>query len=625
METFTLKSVKKLIGQFDQIELHPQIMEPIPDLLKKAEKRLSRSSTSQSRQLKQALCELENRKVSYLYRIEHQFQIEVHHSIDFLKHELMKKMVDWVYDYPGFNPDTHDRFPERKINEVCEQYPAYASLLLRDARLLLDFFKWSIRDNNEVAPFVLFPKQLEMLRNSNLAQRTGYNQGKDLEIRTSYDSEGHMIRTLWLPVEGEHVNAAKWKDKIAISDGSERTLEEIFAVFENKNHHPGDLEYFPRIGITYWPSYEPWKVMDVGSDKFWHEGPQLRILSIAEAKRLYGNTVPGLKMEERIVPVESLIERDGMYWIEHDRSLLNEVKPLEFHGSLVKVRMRERVPIDGRNFLKVVRASKQADMSFLKTHGFGDVLIPLESGRYYLFSCGKYPKVYPESTFRLISEFVRVVLATLQIVDDNVFFNHRNHTHECIGLTPKEGHILLEIIRLLMVLARDDKLGFEFQAEGCAKMEQVDVVKLLMYLTETFDEIDDREVKQKVAEVLYSKELDRYDLHHLPNFFRTTLDYVNPEGGLGVVFSLIKKCFLWLQPYLVSLVFLSIGAWRGMTFQIGGRSIRLSHTTSSCWHDQSYYRHSIYHPGWLHYQQEAKGITLLKRKLDLVKLPFYKD
>ena len=624
METLALNKIKKLIKQFDRFEAEPEDFALMGNILEKTDRGLLEGEKYKSVQAKRACCELECRKVSYLYRIEHQYEIVVSHSVDFLKQELMRYMVDWVYEYPGFNPDTHDRFPERKINDMCECYPAYASLLLKDKKLRFDFLKWAIRDNNEVAPMVLFASIHKRLQQCNLSQRTGYNQGHDLEIRTSYDAEGHMIRSLWMPVEGNHYNIADTKVKILMKDGSERTLAEILDLFQNKIHEPGDLEYFPRIGVTYWPSYEPWKVMDVASPKFWHDGPQLRILSIEEAQRLYGITVPGLKMIEQMVPLESLIKRNGLYWIEHDRSLLNEVEPLEFRGSLVKVRMRERIPVDGKNFLKVVRATKQSDMGFLRTHGFGDILIPLESGRYYLFNLGKYPKYYPESTFQLVHEFVTVVLAALQIVDDNVFFNHRNHTNECIGLNPREGHILLEIIRFLMVLARDDKLGFEFQTEGCAKMEQVDIVKLLMYLTQEFENLSDEDVKKKITEILYTSELDSYDQEHLPNFFRTTLDHVNPEGGLGLVFSLIKKCFYWLQPSLVSLAFLSIGVWRGMTFQIGGRAVKLSHMNSSCWHDGSSYHHSLYHPGWMHDQQEKKGITLLKRKLDLIKLPYYR-
>jgi len=625
METLALPKVKRLIKKFDQFESKPEGFDQMASVLEKTNLLLLEAPKAKSESLKQALYELECRKISYLYRIEHQFEIVVHHSIEFLQQELMEHMVTWVYEYPGFNPDTHDRLPERKVNEICKRYPAYASLLLKDVKLRLDFFKWAIRDNNEVDPMVLFTSLHRKLQQCNLSQRTGYNQGKDLQIRTSYDAEGHMLRTLWIPVEGQHYNVADTKTKIVLKDGSERTLEEIFEMFKKKTQTPGDLEYFPRVGITYWPSYEPWKVMDVGSPKFWHQGPQLRILSIEEAQRLYGQTVPGLKYIEQMVPLESLIKRDGLYWFENDRSLLNEVEPLEFRGSLVLIRMRERIPIDGKNFLMIVRATKQSDMSFLRNHGFGDLLIPLESGRYYLFSVGKYPKVYPETTLKLLNEFVAVVLAALQVVDDNVFFNHRNHTNECIGLHPKEGHILLEIIRFLMVLARDDKLGFEFQTEGCAKMWQVDVVKLLMYLTKEFEDLSDDDALKKIIEILYTPELDGYDQEYLPNFFRTTLDYVEPEGGLGFVFSLIKKCPLWMQPSLVTLVYLLLGVWRGMTFQIGGRAVKLSHMNSSCWYDGSYYQHSTYHPSWLHHQQEAKGITLLKRKLDLIKLPYYKD
>lgn len=626
METLTLNKIKKLLKKFDAFEVKPEDFSGLDKLLADADLCLVEGRKSKSKEMDAAANKLECRKISLLYRLERGEEMPVSQTKDYLKHELNKKMVDWVYSYPGFNPDTHDRFPEKKIIEVCERYPAYASLLLKDNKLLIEFFKWAIRDNNPVAPMVIFASLQEVLKECNLSQRTGYSFGRDLEIRMDYDREGHIIRSLWIPVEGVHRNIAEKDITVIFGDDSERTLEDLFLMFKNKVYYPGDVEYFPRIGITYWPSYEPWKVMNFASPTFWHEGPRLRILDIEEAQRIYGKTVPGLKVIEQMVPLESLIERDGMYWMEHDRALFNEVEPIEWHGSLVKVRMRERIPVDGKNYIHVIRATKEKDMSFLRTHSFTDVLIPLESGRYYLFDMGKYPKKYPETTLRLVTSFVKVVLAALQVVDDNVFFNHRNHTRECIGLKPHEGKILLEIIRLMLILARDDKLGFEFQTEGCAKMIQVDIVKMLIYLaSKDGEEVSDDEVREKIMEYLYTHELDQFDLEHLPNFFRVTLDEVNPEGGLGILFALIKKCFKGIQPYLVSLVYLLMGVWRGMTFQIGGRRVKLSHMGSSCWHDDSYYRHSLYHPGYMHKQQEEKGITLLKRKLDLIKLPFYKD
>ncbi|NGX57158.1 MAG: hypothetical protein K940chlam3_00041 [Chlamydiae bacterium] len=627
METITHNKIKKLIKKFDQFEEQPGDFEVVDDILARADQCLREGKKYKSKQMTAACHKLEGRKVSLIYRTERDEDLSVPHTQDYLKHELNQKMVDWIYVYPGFNPDSHDRDPERKIIEVCERYPAYANLLLKDEKLLIEFFKWAIRDNNQVAPMVMFASLQELLKRCNISQRTGYNAGEDLRIKTDYDREGHILRSLWLPIEATPQNIAERDKKVTLKDGSERTIEEILELFKNKVHTPGDLEFFPRVGITYWPSYEPWKVMNVASPTFWHEGPQLRILDVEEAQNIYGKTVPGLKIIEPMVPLDSLIEHeeDGTYWMEHDRFLFNEVEPIEWHGSLVKVRMRERIPVDGKNFIQVVRATKEKDMSFLRTHSFGDILIPLESGRYYLFNMGKYPKFYPETTYRLLSSFVKVVLAVLQIVDDNVFFNHRNHTRECIGLKPEEGRVLLEIVRFLLILARDDKLGFEFQTEGCAKMLQVDIVKTLIYITTTFEEISDEEIKKKITELLYTPEMDQYDLDHVPNFFRTTLDKVNPEGALGIVFTLIKKCFYWMQPYLVSLTYLIIGVWRGMTFQIGGRAVKLSHMRSSCWHDGSSYKHSLYHPGYMHQQQEDKGITLLRRKLDLIKLPFYKD
>jgi hypothetical protein len=623
METIALVKIKKLIREFDHFERHPTEFERVDDLIEKADLCLEKCSKYDTDEAKAGCGRLRARKISLIYRLEMEHRVKLRDSIEFLHHELNKKLVDWVYEYKGYNPDTHDRDPEKKIIEVCEKYPLFAGLLLEDRRLLIDFFKWAVRDNNPVAPMVMFASLTELLKKCNLSQRTGYNKGCDILIHTTHDVEGHIIRTLAIPIEGKHYNIANQAQEVLLKDGTERTLEEIFDVFRNKVHGPSDLEFFPGIGVTYWPSYEPWKVMNFDDPRFWEGPPPLRIISQKEAREIYGETVPGIEMIETELPREKIIERDGMYWVENDLALLNEVEILEETGGFVRVRMRERIPVDGKNYINIVRATKERDMSFMKTHGFGDVLIPLPSGRYYLFSMGKYPKKYPESVIRLVLDFVNVVLAALQVVDDNVFFNHRNHTRECIGLKPEQGKTLLEIIRFLLILARDDKLGFEFQTEGCAKMEQVDIVKMVMLIEEE-GHPDEEEIRRKIAEFLYSKNLDAYDIKNLPNFFRTTLDLVEPEGVLGLVLAFIKKFPYFMQPYMVTAVYLLTGVWRGMTFRIGGRDITLSHMQSSCFRDTTPYKHSLYHPGYLHYQQEQKGITLIKRKLHDIKLPFYK-
>lgn len=623
MEALTLVKIKKLISKFDQFERNPSEFESIEKLIEKADKLLEEGYRYDSQESVDMCHKLMGRRISLIYRLEMGDRLKLRDSVEYLHYELNKKLVDWVYDYTGFNPDTHDRDPERKIIDVCYQFPAYASLLLRDEKLLMEFFKWAVRDNNPVTPMVMFPSLAELLTQCNLSQRTGYNEGKDFKIHSDFDAQGHIIRKLMIPIEGIHYNIADPETKVRLKDGSERTIGQILKTFLNKVKGPSDLEFFPRIGITFWPSYEPWKVMDFDDPEFWVGPPQLRIINLQEAQRIYGKTVPGIHTIEKVVLRENIIERDGMYWIEHDNALLNEVKILEELGGLVKVKMRERIPVDGINYIHVVRATKQKDMSFLRTHGFGDVLIPLKSRRYYLFTMGKYPKKFPSSVFKLVADFVKVVLAALQVVDDNVFFNHRNHARECIGLTPSQGKTLLEIIRFLLILARDDKLGFEFQTEGCAKMEQVDIVKMLMMIEEK-EHPKQLEIRNKIAELLYSKELDRYDLDHIPNFFRTTLDRVEPEGTLGLLLAFVKKFPYRLQPYMVTTVYLLSGVWRGMTFKIGKRNVRLSHMESSCYRDHTLYKHSLYHPGYLHFQQEKKGITLLKRKLAAIKLPFYK-
>jgi hypothetical protein len=619
-----LKSICKLISEFDDFERLPSEQEVGQDLIYKADYYLKSQIVSDLHNAAREIERLQARKTSLIYRLELDHLLEFRGSPEDLHHEMNKFLVDWIYQSKGFNCDTFDHDPEKKIIEVCERFPVYARLLLKDRILRNRFFQWAIRDNNPIAPIVYFPSLAEQLIRCNLAQRIGYNKGADLLIRKSYSSEGHAIRTLHIPVEGSQVNIGNQEKKVTLKDGTELTLGQLLEIFRKKRHGSNDIEFFPGVGITYWPSYEPWKVLDLDNTEYWKDGPQLKILNLREARKLYGKTVPGMKMIETVVPFEKIVERDGAYWFDDDLFLLNEVEIIDEIGGFARIRMRERIPVDGNNFIYVIRATKEKDMSAMKTHGFGDILIPLKSGRYSLFTLGKYPREYPDGVMSLIANFANVVTGSLQVVDDNIFYNHRNHTRECIGLKTEQGKIFLEIIRILLMLARDNKMGFEFQTEGCCKMVQVDILKMLMLLEEE-GYTDAETVREKVKEWLYSEKISGYDFDKLPNFFRTTVDRVKGDGALGWFVTVIKKFPCFLQPYLFTATFLFMGAWRKMTFKVGKRDVILSYLRSSCFWDGSAFRLSCYNPGYLHYQQEKKGITLLKRKLRYIKLPFYKE
>lgn len=615
MEITTLNKLKKLIRRFDRFECEPSDFLHVDSLLAEAKRKLAKAEQfPESKAVQDASFALRGRVVSLLYRLDRGSELPA--KVDCEK--LLAKMAKTILDYKGFNEDTFDLMPSLKVEELCTYYPAYAELIAENDALFLEFFKWAIRDNNQVAPFVLFPAMVEVFKECNLSQRIGYYQGEHLTVHIDHDYDGNPIKWLALRIEGKEIKIGDQKQKVRMRDGSVRTVAEIFKVFKAKTKHPGDLELLGELGITYWPSYQPWKIMDLHADKFWLTVPPLKILTTEEVQQRFGMTVPGLDYVEEMVPRTALIERDGLFFIENDRFILNEVEVLEEGRDYLKVRMRERVAVDGRNFLSVMRATCEKEMSFLRTHAFADVYIPLGDGRYQVFNDGKYPQKYPSNLFRLVTDFVRTVLAALQIYDDNVWFNHRNHTREAIGLYPKQGYVLMEIKRYLLKLARDDKLGFEFQAEGCAKMQQVDIFKMLMLLQHE-KRADPEGIEHRITDMLYSEELENYDLTNIPNFFRTSLYQVQPEGFLGCFYALIKMTPLWMQPYVVSLVYMVFGAWRGLKIKLGQRDVEMTHLHSKCWHDETSYKHSLYHPGFLHKQQQYKGITLEKRKRDALR------
>ncbi|GEM_PF-3057192 len=613
MESSYTHKAERLISRLDAFERNPEEFMLVDSLVAEAKRRLRRGAKHQSREAQAVSNRLCQRQLALIYRLEMDEELEGLYDLHELKEELLDFLGEWIAAYPGFNRDNFDPQPSLKVDHVVDNYPAFADLLIRDKAIRIRFFKWAVRDSNQVDPFVLFPSLVEDLVRSNLSQRTGFYKGRHLVIHRDRNYDQNLICWLGLPFQGKEVNIAKKEEKVVLSDQQTRTVEEVFKVFENKRHTPGDVEFLEE-GIIYFPSYESWKVFDLEDPEFYKKGPILERLSVDEVQTRYGKTTPGLDLVRKEVSVNDLIERGEHLFFEHPYSLLNLVEVIEDRGETKVVKMRERIPVDGENDLMVIRATSERPMSLLRTHAFSDTYMGM--GDHYLhFNDGKYPQRYPESTIRLLLDFVRTVIAALQIYDDNLWFNHRNHVGECFGLTPGEGRVLMEIKRFLLTLARDDKLGFEFQAEGCAKMQQVDVFKLLVLLqNESEEELE--KLEKKVRNLLYSKELEQFDVETMPNFFKTTLYKVSPEGFLGALYSFIKLFPMKVQPTLVTISYLFFGAWKGMKVRLGERDVDLTHLNSICWYDpHNPYGHSLYHPAFLHEQQKEVGITLLERKL----------
>lgn len=526
-------------------------------------------------------------------------------SDDTLYTRLHKKLVETIRDYRGFNEETFDPNPSLKIRQLCDEFSDVAALLAENDALFMEFFKWAIRDNNAIEPFIFFPDLVELLKASNLSQRIGFYAGEHLKVVR----EGAKVKSLALRIEGEEIEITDLTRQVRLGDGSTRTVDELFKAFKHKSVHPGDLEFLKEKGITWWPSYEPWKAMDLDHPEYWRTIPVLKTLTIEEVQRKFGKTVAGLELVEATLPRSSLIEKKGLFFIENALFAFNEVEVLEEQGDQCKVRMRERIPVDGTHFLVVQRSTEEQGMSFARTHAFADIYIPLGDGCYQLYNDGKYPKVYPTSQMRLMMDFARMVAGVYQLYDDNLWYNHREHAREPLGLSPTQGRVMMEVRRFLIRQAKSGDFPFEFQSQGCAKMQQVDTFRIMQLLLQ--EKITDpAAIQERLQHLLFSDEVEVFDRAAMPNFFRTNLTHVRPEGFLGRIYSFIRGAPLVLQPLMFSSVYLLFGAWRPLNIAVGPRRLEMSHHRSYCWRDGL----SLYHPGALHALQRAKGIDLESRK-----------
>lgn len=632
METTSERKIRQCIEEIDLFERRGGDKGLALQLIADGEHRLRKSDEAES----PFALKLKGRLLSLMYRLE----LAAPPAKSELAERFLSKVKKWIDSYKGFNPENFDWTPSKKIERVVKSYPAFGEHLLESPALFDRFCKWSFRDGNEIEPFIEFPSLVERLIECNFSQRLGIYKTRHLTLHRTQDYRGQVNKWLTIKMDGHDVNFAREETTVRLRVAKNAstlsyTVGEIFSIFKNKTKHPGELELLLEKGICYWPSYEPWKVIDLDTDIFWKTGETLRIRTLEELHYLFGKTLPGIhevteevQIDEGYVHVNGLkvpwIEEGPYTFLENRMSILNRVEVVKREGNRATVRMRERVALDGKNFAYVLRATQEKEMSLLRTHGFSDVLIPLGDGTYFVYDDGKYPQKYPASLMRLLFDFVRTVLAAMQLYDDNYWFNHRFHTHEAIGLRPDQGRILMEIKRFILKLARDDKLGFEFQAEGCAKGQQVDVFKLLIFLAQK-NVKSEIELITLIRDTLYSEELNIFDAEVGPNFFKTSLQEVYPEGFLGSLYSVIRLAPYKIQPYLIYVVYILFGAWNGLKLKLGVRDIELKHVDSPCWMDETPYRHSLYHPGWLHYQQKAIGITLASwKEWTLRKDPLFK-
>lgn len=343
-----------------------------------------------------------------------------------LSDNLFKEVLEIAYNWKINLPLNPDRlFGERDlaaIEEAC-RYPKFAKCLLKDEALRVAFFKWAIRDRNNVEVFVKFPAYAKRLKECLLTGRIGRFGGKDLALR---EQNGYQVLTL--PFFDGHqvkqVNILNENNVVSLSHGLRLTVKKVLEVFARKNIEVGNLEFFAEKGICNWnvqqmgswnPSTESFDCIDLEATNWIDQLPILQNVSKSEIENLYGICL----------------------------------KPGEWVAGPKASR--------GAPFLDIQ-----------DTHGYLEFAKPLDDGSYAIYCMTRFPINFPQGIVENLNFLGNTVRARIAYPDENTYYSHRQQAFVPFILSPQQGSEMLELIRQDLKIARSGNLIFQYAWESCA-------------------------------------------------------------------------------------------------------------------------------------------------------------
>ena len=381
---------------------------------------------------------LSRRVVALKYRIEN-----VHGGLDRLRvadNSFMKqveKVAEQWMEKQKLYPSTELTKFERKLSKTCE-YPEFAKLLVDDTTLQDAFFKWALRDNNKIRPFVEFPITAERVKNAYLASRIGRWSGKALKITKDH------VKDFQLPFEiltegtlqTKNISILDEKKRLTFKGGYRITIKKVLDYFKNKNAEVGRFEYFKERGITNWNTLElgwwnskkkTYERIDLERPQWWKKMPTLEILTKDEVKKRYD---------------------------------IDEIE-------------------EGK-WVTLVQATRQSlKMDVEDSHGFIGVLMPNDDKTYTLYEFGKFAKKFPTTQWEKIKFVADTVESGIEYPDEDGFYTHRQKAAAPYVITPEKGEELMDLIRKDLSKAREGNLVFQLSYENCAYWPQTLLEKLL--------------------------------------------------------------------------------------------------------------------------------------------------
>ena len=424
---------KTFCNVLNQVEKTPVVFgassQPVnyQEVLKAAKVVKHQLKASQSPKVKCQLNQLAFRIAALKYRLE-----SVNGGLDRsglnIEHyeKLLTQAAQWKFNHPLFHEKMLTEREDAKIDEAC-CHPKFAKLLIRNTRLREEFFKWALRDNNDVSIFIQFPAMRDRLNSTFLAARAGRFAHPLLRIEKRIGNT-EIKKIVTIPeFNGEYVQRVNVLDKVQevqLHCDWKLTLKKVLEVFANKNNDPGHIEFFGTLGFANWHSREIgwWNPKTKAVQQFDFDQPEWW----------------------KELPVVEELSKDN-------------------------VEKRFQVSLKEGEWLVCAKASRtNANLDVDKCHGYMEVIVPTENGNYNLFPIGKYASFFPNGVLDLIKFIGATCPAKLAYPDENIFYTFRQHASYPIIMTEKQGHALMDLIKKEFILSRTGDSFFQFGAENCA-------------------------------------------------------------------------------------------------------------------------------------------------------------
>jgi hypothetical protein len=335
-----------------------------------------------------------------------------------LLQSLRERAKTWKEGHIVFT-DKELTMEENAILAELARYPESAEIILNNRQHLKNFFKWALLNRLSVQVFVEFPHLTEKLSRSGLKMRMGAYHGRHLEIVTTAN-----MKDVTLVMEGKPVSVLKGHRVVHFPNNVEKTVDQVFDVFRNKNTDEGMLTFFQDKGVSNWDSHQQSAVDTVG------------------------NAV-------------DLIDLDRDDWYK--------MLPMKEHLTNEEASEKFGFECDGSQYVFTIVATRTADkLNTFGSHSFFRIAIPDGNGGYdYTFGWGKFTQRYPQSVIDLLGYLCGPKLAILEYPDNNEQYTYRQKKEVHFPMTFENGAACVESLRKDLRNARNDNLAFQILVHNC--------------------------------------------------------------------------------------------------------------------------------------------------------------